>query len=84
MSDGAATPTRRAPSPMTAAAVGAIRVYQTARAGRLSPCRFTPTCSEYAAEAFRRHGVRRGLRLALARLGRCRPRGSFGYDPVPE
>ncbi|HLI01662.1 MAG TPA: membrane protein insertion efficiency factor YidD [Acidimicrobiales bacterium] len=64
--------------------VGAIRGYQLARAGRVSPCRFTPTCSQYAVEAFTRHGVRRGLRLTLARLVRCRPGGPFGLDPVPE
>jgi len=46
-------------------------------------CRFTPTCSEYAAEAIRRHGSVRGLRLAIARLSRCRPFGGGGEDPVP-
>lgn len=46
-------------------------------------CRFTPTCSEYAAEAIRRHGSVRGLRLAIARLVRCRPFGGGGEDPVP-
>lgn len=64
--------------------LGAIRTYQAARAGRLSPCRFTPTCSEYAAEALSRHGTRRGLSLTVRRLARCRPGGPFGLDPVPE
>ncbi len=64
--------------------LGAIRTYQVARAGRLSPCRFTPTCSEYAAEALSRHGTRRGLSLTVRRLARCRPKGPFGLDPVPE
>jgi putative membrane protein insertion efficiency factor len=62
----------------------AVRIYQVARAGRLSPCRFTPTCSEYAAQALARHGTRRGLALTARRLGRCRPGGPFGSDPVPE
>ena len=62
----------------------ALRAYQRL----LSPllpvaCRFTPTCSEYAAEAIRRHGSVRGLRLAIARLSRCRPFGGGGEDPVP-
>lgn len=65
-------------------AVAAIRAYQAARFGHVSPCRFTPTCSEYAAEALQRHGLRRGLGLTLRRLGRCRPFGPFGADPVPE
>jgi putative membrane protein insertion efficiency factor len=66
------------------AAVALIRFYQLARTGRTSPCRFLPTCSQYAAEAIENHGFRRGLRLALRRLGRCRPGGPFGSDPVPE
>ncbi len=61
-----------------------IRGYQTVRVGRVSPCRFTPTCSHYALEAVDRHGARRGLALAARRLGRCRPGGPFGFDPVPE
>lgn len=61
-----------------------IRLYQVARAGRVSPCRFTPTCSQYAVEALAAHGVRRGLRLSLGRLARCRPGGPFGADPVPD
>lgn len=47
-------------------------------------CRFTPTCSVYAAEAIRRHGSIRGVRLAIARLARCRPFGGGGDDPVPD
>ncbi len=64
--------------------VMAIRGYQLARTGRISLCRFTPSCSEYAAVAIDRHGIRRGLLLAARRLGRCRPGGPFGSDPVPE
>lgn len=47
-------------------------------------CRFTPTCSQYAAEAIRRHGPRHGGWLALKRICRCHPWGGSGYDPVPE
>jgi uncharacterized protein len=61
-----------------------IRGYQLARAGRVSPCRFTPTCSHYAVESLSRHGARRGLLLTARRLGRCRPGGPYGFDPVPE
>lgn len=65
-------------------ALGAIRTYQLARTGRVSPCRFTPTCSQYALEAVELHGLRHGLALTARRLGRCRPGGPFGADPVPE
>jgi hypothetical protein len=47
------------------------------------PCRFQPTCSEYALEALHRHGAGRGTVLALTRLARCHPWGGSGYDPVP-
>jgi putative membrane protein insertion efficiency factor len=45
-------------------------------------CRFWPTCSEYAAKAIERHGVRRGAFLVLQRVGRCHPFADGGYDPV--
>jgi len=70
-------------SPSSRAVVWLIRVYQVARAGHVSPCRFTPSCSEYAAQALSIHGTRRGLGLVAHRLVRCRPGGPFGYDPVP-
>ncbi len=49
-----------------------------------SSCRFYPTCSTYAYEAVSQWGVRGGMWLALQRVARCRPFGSFGYDPVPQ
>ena len=76
----------RPPAPTVGARMltAVIRAYQAARFGRVSPCRFTPTCSHYAIEAVSRHGARRGLALTARRLGRCRPGGPFGFDPVPE
>ncbi len=65
-------------------ALGAIRLYQQAVSPYLpSLCRHSPTCSGYAYESIERHGVARGLWLGLKRLGRCRPLGTGGYDPVP-
>jgi len=61
-----------------------IRLYQDARFGKPSPCRFVPTCSAYAAEAVERHGLARGGWLALRRIARCHPWGGHGLDPVPE
>ena len=46
-------------------------------------CRFQPTCSEYACQALSIHGPVRGVYLTLRRILRCRPRGGWGYDPVP-
>ncbi len=58
--------------------------YQRLRAGRLSPCRFFPTCSAYALEAVEVHGALRGTGLAARRLCRCHPWGAHGIDLVPE
>lgn len=63
-----------------------IRVYQKV----LSPlkgrptCRFTPTCSEYARQAFLKRGFFVGLLLSIGRIFRCQPFSVGGYDPVPE
>lgn len=46
-------------------------------------CRFDPTCSAYAMEALRVHGGLKGGWLALRRILRCHPWGSFGVDDVP-
>jgi uncharacterized protein len=61
-----------------------VRGYQRVRAGRPSPCRFVPTCSNYALEALEAHGALRGAWLSLRRLTRCHPWGGHGWDPVPE
>jgi uncharacterized protein len=61
-----------------------VRAYQRFLSPLLpTACRFTPTCSEFAAEAIRRHGPWRGVRLATGRLLRCRPFSTPGHDPVP-
>ena len=65
------------------AAVALLRGYQGAASGRVSPCRFYPSCSNYAVEAFSAHGFWRGLSLTVRRLLRCRPFGPHGVDLVP-
>ncbi|MES2374636.1 MAG: membrane protein insertion efficiency factor YidD [Bacteroidota bacterium] len=61
-----------------------IRIYQYIISPVLGPkCRFTPTCSHYAEEALRKHGILKGGWLSLKRISRCRPGGGHGYDPVP-
>lgn len=61
-----------------------IRFYQYAISPLLGRrCRFFPSCSEYAVEALRKHGVWKGLRLGATRISRCHPWHPGGYDPVP-
>ncbi|HEX8933548.1 MAG TPA: membrane protein insertion efficiency factor YidD [Pseudonocardiaceae bacterium] len=44
---------------------------------------FSPTCSEYAAQALQIHGARQGSWLTIKRLCRCQPRRRTVNDPVP-
>lgn len=46
-------------------------------------CRFTPSCSRYALEAFTFRGFFVGFFLSVRRIFRCNPFGGCGYDPVP-
>jgi len=61
-----------------------IKLYQ----GLISPflpnsCRFQPTCSEYANQAFIKYGFFKGFRMAAKRISRCHPWGGSGFDPLP-
>ena len=61
-----------------------IWIYQKVLSPLKTPsCRFTPTCSAYAKEAFLLHGIKKGAILTLKRILRCHPWGNYGYDPVP-
>ena len=61
-----------------------IYFYRACISPMLPPsCRFTPTCSQYALEALRKHGPVKGLYLTVRRILRCHPWGGSGYDPVP-
>lgn len=69
---------------MTHALVSAIRLYQRSVSRLLPPaCRFSPTCSEYAAQAISKYGAARGAGMAVRRMARCGPWHPGGYDPVP-
>lgn len=64
-------------------AVAVIRVYQRAVSPFLPPtCRFVPTCSSYAVEAYQLHGFIGGSWRSTRRVCRCHPWNPGGYDPV--
>ena len=65
--------------------IGLLKLYQKI-ISPLKPncCRFTPTCSTYAIEAFRKRGFFVGFILTVWRVLRCNPFCKGGYDPVPE
>jgi len=61
-----------------------IKFYQYVISPVLGPkCRFTPTCSQYGLQAFKKYGVFKGFWLTIKRISRCHPWGGHGYDPVP-
>jgi uncharacterized protein len=64
--------------------IGFVKLYQYTL-GQILPnsCRYTPSCSQYAIEALKKHGPLKGGRLAMKRLLSCHPWGGHGYDPVP-
>jgi putative membrane protein insertion efficiency factor len=78
------SPSESGPGPLARALRAAVRGYQWAFAWRASPCRYVPTCSQYAVEALERHGAGRGSWLAVRRIARCHPWGGHGFDPVPD
>jgi len=61
-----------------------IKAYQYVISPYIAPsCRFTPSCSQYALEVIKKHGVFRGCWLSVKRILRCNPWHPGGYDPAP-
>jgi len=60
-----------------------IRGYQKVISPMFPPsCRFYPTCSEYAVQAFSKYGVIKGGAKASWRILRCNPFNKGGFDPL--
>jgi len=67
------------------AAHGVIRIYQLTLSSLIGRhCRHEPSCSHYTDEAIEKYGLWAGGWMGAARICRCQPWGTSGYDPVPE
>jgi len=60
-----------------------IRFYQKNISPLLgSNCRYAPTCSQYALQAFEKYGFIKGFYLSVKRILKCNPLFKGGYDPL--
>ncbi|MDD6345058.1 MAG: membrane protein insertion efficiency factor YidD [Oscillospiraceae bacterium] len=65
--------------------IALIKLYQRFISPLFPPCcKYYPSCSQYALEAFIKFGFIRGFLLASWRILRCNPWSLGGIDPVPE
>jgi len=64
--------------------IALIKIYQWVISPLLpNLCRYSPTCSEYSIQAFKKYGVLKGVWLSIKRISSCHPFGGSGYDPLP-
>ncbi|MBX3615822.1 membrane protein insertion efficiency factor YidD [Nitrosomonas sp.] len=69
---------------MSRLAIALIKFYQYCISPFFAPsCRFSPTCSQYACDAYKKYGFIRGTGLSVWRILRCNPWNKGGYEPVP-
>lgn len=69
---------------MNKLAIKLIKFYQRAHYGKSSHCRYRPTCSSYALEAFIKFNFFYALFLSIKRILKCNPLFKPKYDPVPK
>ncbi|MEC8599157.1 MAG: membrane protein insertion efficiency factor YidD [Bacteroidota bacterium] len=61
-----------------------VKIYQSIISPLFPPtCRYKPTCSEYAIQSLKKHGLIKGVYLSIKRVVNCHPWGGSGYDPIP-
>ncbi len=63
--------------------IALIRLYQLILSPILGQnCKFLPTCSQYAIESIKTHGLIRGVIYSNKRICACHPFAKSKYDPV--
>ncbi len=68
---------------MKKVAIKIIDFYKAVTANRPPSCRYFPSCSTYAKDAYQMHSFTKATRLTVWRLLRCNPFSKGGFDPVP-
>ena len=64
--------------------ISLIKNYQKATASKNPTCRYHPTCSNYAIDAYKNYNVFSASILSFWRILRCNPLSNGGYDPIPK
>lgn len=67
--------------------IGIIKIYKLFISPYLTPsCRYLPTCSDYALDCLKTHGLIKGISKSIKRILSCHPikslGGGEGFDPV--
>lgn len=60
-----------------------IKYYQKLKRGKTSHCRYSPTCSNYGLEVFRKFNFFKATWLTTIRILKCNPLFKPKYDPPP-
>ena len=65
-------------------AIKLIRMYQNGTEGRMKTCKYEPSCSNYAIDAYENYNFFYASLLTFWRILRCNPFSKGGYDPIPK
>lgn len=61
-----------------------IHGYQSATSTKNPTCRYRPSCSNYAIDAYENYNFFYATILTIWRILRCNPFSKGGYDPIPK
>jgi len=61
-----------------------IKNYQQATSNKNPTCKYHPSCSNYALDAYKNYNIFYATWLTIWRILRCNPFSKGGYDPIPK